>query len=81
MINWKVRFRKKSFWVSTIALLAVLANQVAGIFGYDITVVSEQLTDVASTILMILLGIGIIVDPTTKGIGDSEQALEYKEPK
>lgn len=80
-INWKVRFRSKKFWVSIIALLAVLANQVAGVFDYDVTIISEQLTEIAGTVLLILSGIGIIVDPTTKGINDSERAMTYDKPK
>lgn len=80
-INWKVRLRNKQFWIATIALLAVLANQIAAVFGQDITVYSEQATEIAETILLILSGIGIIVDPTTKGVKDSEQAMEYTEPK
>lgn len=80
-INWKVRLRNKQFWIATIALLAVLANQIAAVFGQDITVYSEQATEIAETILLILSGIGIIVDPTTKGVKDSKQAMEYTEPK
>lgn len=80
-INWKVRLRNKQFWIATIALLAALANQIAAVFGQDITVYSEQATEIAETILLILSGIGIIVDPTTKGVKDSKQAMEYTEPK
>ena len=79
-INWKVRLQKKSFWVSLIALLLVLANQVAEIFGYDITVYNDQITALSETILGILILLGIIVDPTTQGLSDSERALTYKKP-
>lgn len=80
-INWKVRLQHKQFWVSLIALLIVLANQIAGIFNVDITVYSEQVTGISETILMILALIGIIVDPTTSGASDSVQALRYHKPK
>lgn len=79
-INWKVRLQKKSFWVSLIALLLVLANQVAQIFGYDITVYNDQVTAVSETVLSILALLGIIIDPTTKGVSDSQRALSYKKP-
>ena len=79
-INWKVRLRHKQFWVSLIALLLVLANQVAEIFGYDITVYNDQITALSETILGILILLGIIVDPTTQGLSDSERALTYKKP-
>lgn len=79
-INWKVRLQKKSFWVSLIALLLVLANQIAAVFGYDITVYNDQITALSETILGILALLGIIVDPTTQGLSDSERALTYKKP-
>lgn len=53
-INWKVRLQHKQFWVSLIALLVVLANQIAGIFNVDITVYSDQVTSISETVLMIL---------------------------
>lgn len=80
-INWKIRLQHKQFWVSLIALLIVLANQIAGIFNVDITVYSDQVTGVSETVLMILALFGIIVDPTTQGASDSVQALNYDKPK
>lgn len=80
-INWKVRLRHRQFWMSLIALLLVLANQVAEIFGYNITIYNEQVTAISETILSILALLGIIVDPTTTGLTDSQQALTYKKPK
>ncbi|HDB6455801.1 TPA: phage holin, partial [Staphylococcus aureus] len=49
--------------------------------GYDIQVYTEQLTDGLNAILGFLVLTGVIQDPTTKGIGDSHQALEYEEPR
>ncbi|WDU78162.1 phage holin [Lysinibacillus sp. G01H] len=80
-INWKVRLQHKQFWVSLIALLLVLANQIAGIFNVDIMIYNAQITAISETVLSILGLLGIIIDPTTKGASDSEQALKYDEPK
>ncbi|MFF2175305.1 phage holin [Lysinibacillus sp. NPDC058147] len=80
-INWKVRIRHKQFWVSLIALLLVLTYQIAGIFGYDITIYNDQITAISETILSILGLFGIIIDPTTNGVSDSQQAMNYDEPK
>ena len=79
-INWKVRMQHKQFWVSLIALLIVLANQIAGIFNVDIMIYSEQVTGISETVLMILALMGIIVDPTTNGVSDSMKALRYEKP-
>jgi len=80
-INWKVRLQHKQFWVSMVALLLVLANQIAELFGLDIKVYNEQVTALSETILGILALLGIIIDPTTNGVSDSNQALNYDKPK
>ncbi|MEY9975314.1 phage holin [Lysinibacillus sp. RC79] len=80
-INWKVRIRHKQFWVSLIALLLVLANQIAGVFNVDITIYNGQVTAISETILSILGLLGIIIDPTTKGVSDSQLAMDYNKPK
>lgn len=80
-INWKVRLQHKQFWVSLIALLIVLANQVAGIFSYDVTIYNDQVTAISETVLSILALLGIIIDPTTQGASDSAKALRYDKPK
>ncbi|AHN23260.1 phage holin [Lysinibacillus varians] len=80
-INWKVRLQHKQFWVSLIALLLVLANQIAGIFNVDITIYNSQITSISETVLSILGLLGIIIDPTTSGVSDSERAMNYDKPK
>ncbi|MFI2130380.1 MULTISPECIES: phage holin [Lysinibacillus] len=80
-INWEVRLQHKQFWVSLISLLLVLANQTAGIFNVDITIYNAQITAISETVLSILGLLGIIIDPTTKGTSDSEQAMNYDKPK
>lgn len=80
-INWKIRFQSKQFLTSLIALLLVLANQISYMFGYDITLISQEITNISETILLILGLLGVIVDNTTKGMSDSEQALKYNERK
>ena len=67
--------------MSLIALLLVLANQTAGIFNVDITIYNAQITAISETVLSILGLLGIIIDPTTIGVSDSTQALNYDKPK
>ena len=80
-INWKVRLRHRQFWIALFSALALLSNQVAAIFGVDITIVSDQIQQTLETVLMILALLGVIIDPTTSGVKDSEQALTYKKPR
>lgn len=82
MINWKVRIRNKQFWVSLIPALALLVQAVAAVFGYTLNLeemVGKILT-VVSAVFAVLAILGVVVDPTTAGIGDSVRAMGYEEP-
>ena len=80
-INWKVRFKHKPFLVALFSLVLILVQQIASIFGIDTTIYNEQITILFNTILSILVLLGVVIDPTTEGVKDSENALSYKEPK
>ena len=81
-INWKVRIKNKLFWVTIIPLALLLAQQVCGIFGVtlDVSGIQEQLVAIVGTVFAMLSLLGVAVDMTTEGIGDSERALEYSKP-
>ena len=82
MINWKVRLKNKQFWVSLIPALAVLIQAVAAVFGLTLNLsdtVSKVLA-VVNAVFVVLAILGVVVDPTTAGIGDSERAMTYDEP-
>lgn len=81
-INWKVRVKNRAFWIAIIPALALLGKQVLELFGVnvDFTNVSKELLGIIETVFVILAIIGVITDPTTKGISDSERALGYSEP-
>ena len=82
MINWKIRLMNKQFWLSLIPALALCAQAVAAVFGWeiDLTTAVGRLLTVVNTVFALLVVLGVVVDPTTAGIGDSERALGYDEP-
>lgn len=82
-INWKVRIKNKTFWLALIPAVLLLAQQVAGLFGValDFGGLKDQLTAIVGTVFTLLAILGIVADPTTAGVGDSEQAMTYTEPK
>ena len=82
MINWKVRIRNKQFWVSLIPALAVLAQAIAAVFGYTLNLdeMVGKILQVVSAVFALLAILGVVVDPTTAGVGDSARALGYTEP-
>ena len=82
-INWKVRIKNKAFWVALIPALLLLIQQVCAVVGVqlDFGELQAQLVAIVGTVFAILAILGIVADPTTKGMGDSEQALSYEKPK
>ena len=85
MINWKVRLKNPAFWSGLIGVLGTLVISVAQLLGFDISaVVSEwqaTLIQLATAVLGVLGLVGVITDPTTEGLSDSQQALGYQEPR
>ena len=82
MINWKVRIKNKSFWLALIPAVLLLIQAVAALFGFelDLDFLSERLLAVINAVFVVLTILGVVVDPTTQGVGDSERALGYDEP-
>lgn len=83
MINWTVRFKNKSFWLSFIPAVLLLVQVVAALFGFELDLgdIGNRLIDVVNAVFAVLAILGIVVDPTTEGVGDSAQALTYNRPK
>ena len=81
-INWKVRLSNKQFWIALIPALALVAQAVAAVFGYtlDFSTMVGKILAVVDAVFALLVILGIVVDPTTNGIGDSERALGYVTP-
>lgn len=81
-INWKVRIKNKQFWLALIPALALVAQAVAAVFGYtiDLTTMVGKLQAVINAVFALLVILGIVVDPTTSGVGDSDRAMTYEEP-
>lgn len=83
MINWTVRFKNKSFWLSFIPAVLLLVQVVAALFGFELDLgdIGNRLIDVVNAVFAVLAVLGIVTDPTTSGVSDSAQALTYDKPK
>lgn len=81
-LNWKVRVKNKAFWLAVIPAIALVAQAVAAVFGYtiDLTTMVGKLQAVVNAVFALLVILGVVVDPTTDGIGDSNRAMSYEEP-
>ena len=81
-LNLLVRVKNKAFWLAIIPALALVAQAVAAVFGYtiDLGTMVGKLQAVVNAVFAVLVILGIVVDPTTDGIGDSNRAMSYREP-
>lgn len=80
-INWKLRLQNKTTLTALVMALVALVYQVLGVCGVVPRVSQDQVTTIVSMVINILCLFGIVVDPTTAGIGDSARAMSYEEPK
>lgn len=83
-LNLKVRISNPWFWVGLVGIVL----SAMGISPEDLTsweAVLNMLKDFISNPFMIVTVaiaiLGVFVDPTTAGIGDSSQALSYAKPR
>ena len=80
-INWKLRFQNKTTLIAIVVQAITLAYSVLGIFGIVPGISEDQVTNLIYILVELLCLLGIVVDPTTQGVGDSSQAMTYLEPK
>ena len=82
-INWKVRVKNPAFWLALVPAVLLLIQAVLAPFGYtwDYSLLNEQLVAIVNAIFGVLTILGVVVDMTTAGIGDSDQAMTYEAPK
>lgn len=82
MINWKVRIKNKNFWLAIIPAVILLIQAIGAVFGFtlDFGDLSQKLIAVVNAVFVVLAILGIVTDPTTSGIADSNRAMTYEEP-
>ena len=78
-INWQIRIKNKTFWLTLIPAVLLLVQAVSAPFGYtwDFVVLDQQLAAIINALFAVLAILGVVTDPTTRGVGDSERALMY----
>ena len=76
-INWKVRFLSVKFWLALVPAVLLVVQTIAAVFGYkwDFASLGKELTAVINSIFAVLTILGVTIDPTTPGIGDSSLVL------
>ena len=79
-INWKVILRSGPFWLGLISLVFTLVYTLLHMAGVIPAFDQKEILDIAVMLLQILAFVGVVSDPTTKGVSDSAQAMTYEKP-
>ena len=80
-MNWKLRIKNKTTLTALIGTLLLFVKQISEFLGFDISTQLEQISALAGTIITLLVGLGVITDPTSKGIKDSGIVQTYTKPR
>ena len=76
-INIKARLKNKTFLISFSALAIAFVYQILSLFGFTPEISENEVVNVFSIVINILACIGVVVDPTTDGMNDSDRAMTY----
>lgn len=79
-INWKLRFKNPVTLISLLTLMVELIYQIFAILGIAPSIPENQVVQILTIFVNLLATMGILTDPTTKGLSDSERAMGYEEP-
>ena len=77
-INWKVRLRNKVWLTAFGAAVIHFVYQVLSMLEVVPAVNQETVLQATEAILMVLTALGVVMDPTTAGVSDSERAMGYE---
>lgn len=86
-INWKIRVKNVSFWVSVVISIFTPILAYMGLTAEDMTTWSALgnmlLSAISNPYILLTIAVSVyntIIDPTSTGITDSARALQYNEP-
>lgn len=79
-INWKVRFKNKTWLATFLSLIIGFVYNLLAMFDVYPVITENTVMQVVGQVLTLLGLIGVLVDPTTAGLNDSQRAMSYEEP-
>ena len=79
-INWRVRFKNRVWLATFLSLIVGFVFNMLALFDIYPAFSQNQVTEIISQVLTFLGLIGVLVDPTTEGILDSNRAMTYDHP-
>ena len=72
-MDFKNRLKNKTFIITMAVAIIAFIYQLLAIFGVTAPITESEITELVMLVVNILVGLGILVDPTTEGITDGNQ--------
>lgn len=79
-INWAVRLKNKVWLASVLALIVAFVFDILAMLDVAPAVTQDSVMQSVNALLTLLSALGVIIDPTTQGVQDSERAMTYTAP-
>lgn len=79
-MNLKLRLKNKPVLIAIVSATVAFVYQILGIAGVVPPITQEEVIQVFGIVINLLVGLGILIDPTTAGVKDSTRAMSYSEP-
>lgn len=79
-INWKLRLQNKTTLITLITTVVAFIYSILSLFGVTPGIAQDQVINLVVMVVSMLASLGIVVDPTTSGISDSSNAMQYEKP-
>lgn len=80
-INWKLRLQNKATLTTLCVAVVTAVYSILAALGITPSIAQEEVHNLIWAVIAVLSAFGIVVDPTTKGVSDSSQAMGYEQPR
>lgn len=80
-INWKLRIKNKVTLTAIVLGVIGIVYKVLALLGIVPPISENDVVEVVMLVIELLVLLGVVVDPTTAGAGDSQQAMSYEQPR
>lgn len=80
-MNFILRLKNKATLTAIVGAILLFIKQITETFGVDLSAQIEQVSGLIGAIITLLVGIGVVTDPTTVGVKDSGITKTYAKPR
>ena len=80
-MNFILRLKNKATLTALVGAILLFIKQITEAFGIDLSEQIEQVSGLIGAVITLLVGIGVITDPTTVGVKDSGITKTYAKPR